>query len=313
MPKVAFSRDSLDIFTRAYIGAAMATTTDEESGGDLDSSYDIEDFAPETLEAIIADCKKFQQENAEALAEHDDEQGGTDFWLTRNGHGAGFWDGDWAEGDKLTFAAKQFGEADIYVGDNGRIYQMGTETQDTPPHEDFAPSGYDQDLMKSMGVQASIKSQLLFKKEPKLAFGFEDGERQYDFEPNGNDVVLIAPSNTTMLLEGDSARQFWVNLDSIEEKVPDEPTHVKEVQFMIKAFFDKDIKAANAKYVIQVNATSLKKAAVTYVASVEGEERVEKFKFTSSREKAITFSRTAAERIHAQLADFNLTGKIDPA
>ena len=27
----------------------------------------------------------------------DDElaRAGTDFWLTRNGHGAGFWDGDW--------------------------------------------------------------------------------------------------------------------------------------------------------------------------------------------------------------------------
>ena len=48
-----------------------------------------------------------------------------DFWLTRNGHGAGFWDGRYSDtqlGDLLTEVAKKFGEAYLYVGDDGLIY-----------------------------------------------------------------------------------------------------------------------------------------------------------------------------------------------
>ena len=49
---------------------------------------------------------------------------GHDFWLTRNGHGAGFRDGDWPEpfAAKLTEAAKRAGERDLYVS-RGWIYQ----------------------------------------------------------------------------------------------------------------------------------------------------------------------------------------------
>jgi hypothetical protein len=53
-----------------------------------------------------------------------DEPAGHDFWLTRCGHGSGFWDGDWKEpaASKLTDAAHAYGNADLYVGDDGRIY-----------------------------------------------------------------------------------------------------------------------------------------------------------------------------------------------
>jgi hypothetical protein len=51
------------------------------------------------------------------------EQAGHDFWLTRNRHGAGFWDrGHGAEGADLTQHAKSFGDCDLYVGDDGGIY-----------------------------------------------------------------------------------------------------------------------------------------------------------------------------------------------
>ena len=46
-----------------------------------------------------------------------------DFWLTRNGHGAGFWDrGLGSVGDELTKNAKPFGSVDAYVGDDGKVY-----------------------------------------------------------------------------------------------------------------------------------------------------------------------------------------------
>jgi hypothetical protein len=38
---------------------------------------------------------------------------GHDFQLTRNGHGAGFWDGGWKHGDELTALAKTFGTCSV--------------------------------------------------------------------------------------------------------------------------------------------------------------------------------------------------------
>jgi len=37
----------------------------------------------------------------------------SDFWLTRNGHGAGFWDGGWDHGDELAEIAHSFGECSV--------------------------------------------------------------------------------------------------------------------------------------------------------------------------------------------------------
>ncbi len=51
------------------------------------------------------------------------EQAGHDFWLTRNGHGAGFWDrGLGALGERLSKESKPYGSCDLYVGDDGQIY-----------------------------------------------------------------------------------------------------------------------------------------------------------------------------------------------
>lgn len=48
---------------------------------------------------------------------------GHDFYMTRNGHGVGFWDRGLGElGDWLTRMSDPFGEASLYVGDDGLIY-----------------------------------------------------------------------------------------------------------------------------------------------------------------------------------------------
>ena len=108
----------MDTFTQAYIEAALWSSTDDE-GEPLDfGEYDL---APATMAAMMADCAKFQAEND--LSERGESQAGHDFWLTRNGHGCGFWDGDWPEtGDKLTEACRAWPEVNLYVGDDGRIY-----------------------------------------------------------------------------------------------------------------------------------------------------------------------------------------------
>jgi len=124
----------LDDFTESYITTALWSTNDEsdESGGvPLEDNYSVEDIAPECLQIIIADCKKFQEENADAIynaevktTSTNEETAGHDFWLTRNGHGAGFWDGDWSEPEatQLDNASKAFGEIDLYVGDDKQIW-----------------------------------------------------------------------------------------------------------------------------------------------------------------------------------------------
>jgi hypothetical protein len=50
------------------------------------------------------------------------EQVGHDFWLTRNGHGCGFWNGDYEEeiGEKLTEICEEMGERWL-VQDDGEI------------------------------------------------------------------------------------------------------------------------------------------------------------------------------------------------
>ena len=120
--------DQLDQFTRAYAVAALWSSTDDE-GEPLDKGRHCDDIAPDALAAMAADCAKFQADNAKLLTRamehtgHDLTQAGHDFWLTRNGHGAGFWDGDWKPfGDLLTDAAKAFPEVDLYVGDDGLIH-----------------------------------------------------------------------------------------------------------------------------------------------------------------------------------------------
>ena len=90
-------------------------------------------FSPDLLASAKEDCDKFEIDNADALTEYyearpDKHEGyaGHDFWLTRNGHGTGFWDrglpGDL--GDRLTAATKLFRECELYVGDDNMIYGM---------------------------------------------------------------------------------------------------------------------------------------------------------------------------------------------
>lgn len=116
----------MDEFCQAYIEAALWSSTDnaDEQGGEpLDRNYGPEDLSDETLQQMKADCDAFQETAGDAIAE-DISRAGHDFWLTRNGHGAGFWDGDWEEpaASQLTALSKRFGEVDLYVGDDGMLY-----------------------------------------------------------------------------------------------------------------------------------------------------------------------------------------------
>lgn len=111
---------TLDTFTRAYLECALWSSTDDETP--LDRDHDITDIADEAVAKAIADCAAFRDKAGDMLAEWDAGKAGFNFWLTRNGHGAGFWDCSTINGDALTAVAETFSETDAYIGDDGRIY-----------------------------------------------------------------------------------------------------------------------------------------------------------------------------------------------
>lgn len=115
----------MDAFTTAYIECALWSSTDED-GEPLDDYCDIEDVATETITRMQEECADFQEDMSETLVASglSDEQAGHDFWLTRNGHGTGFWDRGLPEaiGEALTKEAKSYGPCDLYVGDDGKVY-----------------------------------------------------------------------------------------------------------------------------------------------------------------------------------------------
>lgn len=126
--------DDLDAFTRGYVKAlfwlseSCIATVDwdkpesqhriEEgtADGSIPTDAGFGDLHPASLQSIIDDCAKFQTEHAGLLAQayaragYGEERAGHDYWLTRNGHGAGFWDRDELEadglGDKLSDACR---------------------------------------------------------------------------------------------------------------------------------------------------------------------------------------------------------------
>jgi hypothetical protein len=126
-------RDSLGAFTDAYIVAALWSSTDDH-GTPLDQDYDRENIHPDTLATMRAHCRAFFFANETHIlcdggptgpdGSSQVEMAGHDFWLTRNGHGTGFWDGDWPEphASALDEASKAFGSFDLYVGDDGMVH-----------------------------------------------------------------------------------------------------------------------------------------------------------------------------------------------
>ena len=113
------------MFVQAYLVCALWASMDGDKP--LDENYGLEDFATETTEKMESEALKFFNENIGLINQTPDGYGydsaGHDLWLTRVGHGAGFWDGDAGQaGDKLTELADVLGSQDLYVGDDGKIY-----------------------------------------------------------------------------------------------------------------------------------------------------------------------------------------------
>jgi len=119
----------LDSFTQGYIEAMFFTETGTGDDGDLENAT-VAELADIAMAAIVRDCEAWQADNAALLArayerDYDAEQAGRDYWLTRNGHGVGFWDRDALTTDdlgKLLSAACRYSPVGLYRGDDGQLY-----------------------------------------------------------------------------------------------------------------------------------------------------------------------------------------------
>jgi len=133
-----------DGFLLGYMVAALWSSTfdptGENSGSneeEIDSNHGIDDIDDDLRAHMTDDCKVFWRRNGcyiDACSERHtsgeytiEEQAGHDFWLTRNGHGAGFWDRKelWGEYymERFTKDSKWFGTHDITVH-KGKVTNM---------------------------------------------------------------------------------------------------------------------------------------------------------------------------------------------
>lgn len=126
-------------FLRGYLECALWSSNDPDTEEPLDSIYGIDDIDPETREVAREDCAVFGRALGYKLMEfgkmtgRDDASLGHDFWLTRNGHGAGYWDRYLetesgsdrdrvkALGEELSEKTNYFGAIDLMPIGNGKI------------------------------------------------------------------------------------------------------------------------------------------------------------------------------------------------
>jgi len=137
-----YYNDDFDMekFVDSYLETAFWATCEYDENGDmgenLDENYDPDvDLDSESKEQIVNELTDFVEENkffilkAMRRTANDETQLGHDLWLTRNGHGVGFWDGDWIDcqykdyGQDLTKMAEDLGTQDLYAQD-GKVFVM---------------------------------------------------------------------------------------------------------------------------------------------------------------------------------------------
>lgn len=119
-------------FVQGYLTCALwsSSDSDDPTGGEhLDENYSVDDIAPASKADHEQQCRVFIDAHLDLLSRLQDRLGyeastaGHDFWLTRNGHGAGFWDrGFGSFGDALADDARACGSSDPWVDKAGAVH-----------------------------------------------------------------------------------------------------------------------------------------------------------------------------------------------
>lgn len=125
---------NFDEFLSAYVAALLWSSPDEK-GDFLDAAGN--ELSPEAQAACVADCRRFVSVAGDDMTHYlhlikpvptytASDCAGHDFWLTRAGHGVGFWDRGLGElGDRLSALCghgTQFPNREPYIGDDQKVY-----------------------------------------------------------------------------------------------------------------------------------------------------------------------------------------------
>ena len=102
-----------DDMVRAYLECAEWCGLSDEDHEALELAVSPV-WSAESLRQAGEDCSCFLADHASVIGGRL-SMAGHDFWLTRNRHGAGFWDGDWKteDGRILTDSAHVWGEVNV--------------------------------------------------------------------------------------------------------------------------------------------------------------------------------------------------------
>lgn len=154
MARLKWTDEELDAVLNAYLSTALwSSTTENEDGetGTFDThGYGVDDLSDEFVTQAREDVNAFYRTERTALTPYmSPDEAGHLFWLTRNRHGAGFWDKTYhgaAVGheyynrmgitrdearyrvrfnramERLTACSHAYGSVDLYVGDDGKVY-----------------------------------------------------------------------------------------------------------------------------------------------------------------------------------------------
>lgn len=116
------NKDLLKIAESYYICALWSSF--DENDEPMDYNYTLLDLSFNFRTKSEKDIQEFVELASDMLDDWSEDQIGHNLWLTRNGHGTGFWDRDMPYKDELTelcgFGTK-FTEIYLYINDSGEI------------------------------------------------------------------------------------------------------------------------------------------------------------------------------------------------
>lgn len=115
-----------DSMLKGFLACALWTShmdDDEAYNFDEKSIYDFTDEAFEKLAKVVEDFQEANEELIEQLMDDENIGYGTighSLWLSRNGHGAGFFDYSSEAGDKL-HEIVQYNEQHLWINEEGKV------------------------------------------------------------------------------------------------------------------------------------------------------------------------------------------------
>lgn len=119
------NEDMLVSYLETALWSSCHYKDDDDCGEPFDSFCDINDLAEETIIESIKDLSDFMSQVMDAELSFEDMPSsyiGHNYWLNRVGHGAGFWDTDLNDGNKISDICKYNRVESCYLGDDDKVY-----------------------------------------------------------------------------------------------------------------------------------------------------------------------------------------------